>query len=100
MGSLKIPHSMLAGNVELGLSKGKEAVSMDGMDGTSWSLLGNAYLSHFFQVLGIIIIAPQIYILLQVSQNPKTLKQAMSSYSQVLMVLILARTFSGTSIRP
>jgi len=54
------------GNVELSLSRGKDAVGLDTGDGTSWSLLGNAYLSHFFQV----------------SQNPKTLKQAMSSYSQ------------------
>ena len=37
-------------NVEQGLVKGKEAVSMDTTDGQSWSLLGNAYLSHFFQV--------------------------------------------------
>jgi len=54
------------GNVEAGLARGKEAVALDTTDGTSWSLLGNAYLSHFFQV----------------SQNPKTLKQAMSSYGQ------------------
>lgn len=53
-------------NVEQGLVKGKEAVGLDTTDGQSWSLLGNAYLSHFFQV----------------SQNPKTLKQAMSAYSQ------------------
>ena len=53
-------------NVEQGLVKGKEAVSLDTTDGQSWSLLGNAYLSHFFQV----------------SQNPKTLKQAMSAYNQ------------------
>jgi len=53
-------------NVEHGLVKGKEAVSLDTTDGQSWSLLGNAYLSHFFQV----------------SQNPKTLKQAMSAYGQ------------------
>ena len=38
-------------NVEQGLVKGKEAVSMDTTDGQSWSLLGNAYLSHFFQVI-------------------------------------------------
>ena len=38
-------------NVEQGLLKGKEAVGMDTTDGQSWSLLGNAYLSHFFQVL-------------------------------------------------
>ena len=53
-------------NVEQGLVKGKEAVGLDTTDGQSWSLLGNAYLSHFFQV----------------SQNPKTLKQAMSAYNQ------------------
>ena len=53
-------------NVEQGLVKGKEAVSLDTGDGQSWSLLGNAYLCHFFQV----------------SQNPKTLKQAMSAYNQ------------------
>ena len=39
-----------AGNVEAGLARGKEAVGLDTGDGTSWSLLGNAYLSHFFQV--------------------------------------------------
>lgn len=53
-------------NVEQGLARAKEAVGLDTGDGLSWSLLGNAYLSHFFQV----------------SQNPKTLKQAMSAYSQ------------------
>ena len=53
-------------NVEQGLVKGKEAVSLDPGDGQSWSLLGNAYLCHFFQV----------------SQDPKTLKQAMSAYNQ------------------
>ena len=41
------------GNVEQGLVKGKEAVSMDTTDGQSWSLLGNAYLSHFFQVINV-----------------------------------------------
>ena len=41
----------LPGNVEHGLARGKEAVGLDTSDGTSWSLLGNAYLSHFFQVL-------------------------------------------------
>jgi len=53
-------------NVELGLSKAKEAVSLDTTDGLSWSILGNAYFSHFFLV----------------SQNPKTLKQAMTAYAQ------------------
>ena len=37
-------------NVESGLVRGKEAVGMDTGDGQSWSLLGNAYLCHFFQV--------------------------------------------------
>ena len=41
----------VSGNVEHGLARGKEAVGLDTSDGTSWSLLGNAYLSHFFQVL-------------------------------------------------
>ena len=45
-------------NVEAGLVRGREAVQLDTMDGQSWSLLGNAHLSHFFQV----------------SQNPKTLR--------------------------
>jgi len=53
-------------NVEAGLVRGREAVQLDTTDGQSWSLLGNAHLSHFFQV----------------SQNPKTLRQAMSAYSQ------------------
>merc|ERR1711963_784952 len=35
-------------NIEQGLLRGKDAVSMDTTDGHSWSLLGNAYLSHFF----------------------------------------------------
>ena len=38
-------------NVEQGLVKGKEAVGLDTTDGQSWSLLGNAYLSQFFQVI-------------------------------------------------
>lgn len=59
------PEESLA-NVELGLAKGKEAVSLDTTDGLSWSILGNAYFSHFFLV----------------SQNPKTLKQAMTAYAQ------------------
>ena len=37
-------------NVESGLVRGKEAVGLDTGDGQSWSLLGNAYLCHFFQV--------------------------------------------------
>merc|ERR1711962_242016 len=53
-------------NIELGLSKARDAVQLDTTDGFSWSILGNAYLAHFFSVL----------------QNPKTLKQAMSAYKQ------------------
>ncbi|KAL0272819.1 UNVERIFIED_CONTAM: hypothetical protein PYX00_005650 [Menopon gallinae] len=35
-------------NVEEGVKYAKEAVEMDTTDGTSWSVLGNAYLSSFF----------------------------------------------------
>lgn len=53
-------------NIETGLTRAREAVQLDTRDGTSWSILGNAYLAHFFSV----------------SQNPRTLKQAMSAYKQ------------------
>eukprot|EP00088_Acartia_fossae_P004156 TRINITY_DN1176_c0_g1_i7.p1 TRINITY_DN1176_c0_g1~~TRINITY_DN1176_c0_g1_i7.p1 ORF type:complete len:458 (+),score=88.30 TRINITY_DN1176_c0_g1_i7:46-1374(+) len=53
-------------NIEESLVKGKDAVSLDTADGMSWSILGNAFFAHFFLV----------------SQNPKTLKQAMSAYAQ------------------
>ena len=53
-------------NIEQGLAKAREAVQLDTSDGLSWCVLGNAYLSHFFSV----------------SQNPRTLKQAMSAYRQ------------------
>jgi len=53
-------------NIDDSLAKGREAVALDTKDGMSWSILGNAFFSHFFMV----------------SQNPKTLKQAMSAYSQ------------------
>ena len=55
---------------------------MDTSDGTSWSLLGNAYLSHFFQVVFYHSSISFLALNCQVSQNPKTLKQAMSSYTQ------------------
>jgi hypothetical protein len=45
-----------------------QAVQLDTRDGTSWSILGNAYLAHLFSV----------------SQNPRTLKQAMSAYKQAV----------------
>ena len=43
-----------------------KAVQLDTADGLSWSILGNAYFAHFFNV----------------SQNPRTLKQSMSAYRQ------------------
>ena len=43
-----------------------QAVQLDTVDGLSWSILGNAYFAHFFNV----------------SQNPRTLKQSMSAYRQ------------------
>ena len=52
--------------IEAGLSKARESVQLDTSDGISWSILGNAYLAHFFSV----------------SQNPRTLRQAMSAYKQ------------------
>ena len=48
-----------------------QAVQLDTKDGISWSILGNAYLAHFFSV----------------SQNPRTLKQAMSAYKQAVSFL-------------
>ncbi len=54
--------------IETGLTKAREAVQLDTTDGTSWAILGNAYLSHFFSV----------------SQNPRTLKQAMTAYKQAV----------------
>ncbi len=45
-----------------------QAVQLDTSDGISWSILGNAYFMHFFSV----------------SQNPRTLKQAMSAYKQAV----------------
>jgi len=59
-------HEERVRNIERGLSKAREAVQLDTGDGISWSILGNAYLAHFFSV----------------SQNPRTLKQAMSAYKQ------------------
>jgi len=63
--STKTPEEKVK-NIEESLVKGKDAVSLDTTDGMSWSILGNAFFAHFFMV----------------SQNPKTLKQAMSAYSQ------------------
>ena len=59
-------HEERVRNIEKGLTKAREAVQLDTSDGISWSILGNAYFAHFFSV----------------SQNPRTLKQAMSAYKQ------------------
>ncbi|XP_064393711.1 tetratricopeptide repeat protein 5-like [Halichondria panicea] len=48
------------------VEKAKEAVGMDVSDGTSWMVLGNAYLSLFFVS----------------NQDPQILKQCTSAYSQ------------------
>lgn len=53
-------------NVKLSVEKAKEAVQCDVKDGTSWYILGNAYLSFFF--CG--------------SQSPQFIKQCMTAYSQ------------------
>lgn len=58
-------------NIETGLTRAREAVQLDTKDGISWSVLGNAYLAHFFSV----------------SQNPRTLKQAMTAYKQAVRIL-------------
>ncbi len=55
-----------ARNIESGLSMARQSVQLDTSDGQSWSILGNAYFAHFFNV----------------SQNPRTLKQSMSAYRQ------------------
>ena len=51
-------------------------MQLDTKDGISWSVLGNAYLAHFFSV----------------SQNPRTLKQAMSAYKQAEKDMIALNT--------
>lgn len=60
-------------NVEEGMKCAKEAVEMDPKDGTSWSVLGNAYLSSFFHI----------------SQNPSILSLCKSAYAQAVSVLLL-----------
>ncbi|XP_046381008.2 tetratricopeptide repeat protein 5-like [Haliotis rufescens] len=52
--------------IEESVEKAKEAIQLDIKDGTSWLILGNAYLSLFFTA----------------GQNPKVLKQCMSAYAQ------------------
>ncbi|KAH0950598.1 hypothetical protein HN011_007901 [Eciton burchellii] len=53
-------------NIQQGVDYAKEAVSLDTTDGTSWAILGNAYLSSFFTVV----------------QSPTTLRLCMSAYMQ------------------
>ncbi|XP_014661430.1 PREDICTED: tetratricopeptide repeat protein 5-like [Priapulus caudatus] len=53
-------------NIQESVSKARDAVQMDIADGTSWSVLGNAYLSLFFST----------------NQDSRILKQCMQAYSQ------------------
>jgi cytochrome c-type biogenesis protein CcmH/NrfG len=55
-------------NVQQGIKYAKEAISLDPSDGTSWGILGNAYLSSFFTIV----------------QNPSTLRLCMSAYKQAV----------------
>jgi len=55
-------------NIQQGVDYAKEAVSLDTTDGTSWAILGNAYLSSFFTVV----------------QSPTTLRLCMSAYMQAV----------------
>jgi len=55
-------------NVEEGMKCAKEAVEMDAKDGSSWSVLGNAYLSSFFSI----------------TQNPSVLVLCKSAYAQAV----------------
>lgn len=55
-------------NVQQGVEHAKDAVSLDTSDGTSWAILGNAYLSSFFTV----------------QQNPATLRLCMSAYNHAV----------------
>ncbi|XP_014218668.1 tetratricopeptide repeat protein 5-like [Copidosoma floridanum] len=59
-------------NVQQGVEYAKEAISLDPSDGTSWAILGNAYLSCYFTI----------------AQNPSTLRLCMSAYGQAEKDLI------------
>ncbi|RUS84991.1 hypothetical protein EGW08_007236, partial [Elysia chlorotica] len=52
--------------IEESIERAKEAVQLDLTDGTSWLILGNAYVCQTFSY----------------GQNPKALKQAMQAYTQ------------------
>ncbi|XP_034952007.1 tetratricopeptide repeat protein 5-like [Chelonus insularis] len=59
-------HRQKIENIRQGVEYAKEAVALDTIDGQSWTILGNAYLSSFFTI----------------SQNPVTLRLCMSAYTQ------------------
>lgn len=60
-------------NVEQGVEYAKEAVTLDPSDGTSWAILGNAYLSSYFMI----------------AQNPLILRLCMSAYGQAVSFELL-----------
>lgn len=64
------------GFIEKGLQYAKEAVQLDPLDGISWTVLGNAYLSSFFGI----------------QQNPTILKQCLSAYAQAEKDIIAKST--------
>lgn len=57
-----------AQNIQQGVEYAKDSVSLDTTDGTSWAILGNAYLSSFFTL----------------AQSPNTLRLCMSAYAQAV----------------
>ncbi|XP_006007583.1 tetratricopeptide repeat protein 5 [Latimeria chalumnae] len=63
---IRVSGDDLSKNVFKSVKEAKEAVQMDIKDGTSWYILGNAYLSLFF-ITG---------------QSPKISQQALSAYAQ------------------
>ena len=64
-------------NIQLGVEYAREAVNLDPSDGTSWAILGNAYLSSYFSI----------------SQNPSILRLCMSAYIQAASNNIFLFTF-------
>lgn len=58
-------------NIQQGVEYAKEAVSLDPSDGTSWAILGNAYLSSYFTV----------------AQNPAILRLCMAAYGQAVSII-------------
>lgn len=59
-------------NVEEGVKYAKQAVEMDTSDGTSWSVLGNAYLSSFFTL----------------NQCPSILNLCKTAYTQAVSMVL------------